>query len=75
MPLDLRTQKLAKLLVNYSVFVKPGENVIISGSTEAEDLLLAIYKEVILAGGHPVFRISPKHTNHFFYKYAKKHQI
>jgi aminopeptidase len=75
MSIDLRTQKLAKLLVTYSVFVKPNENVIISGSTESEDLLLAIYKEVILAGGHPVFRISPKGINYFFYKYAKKHQI
>lgn len=75
MPTDLRTQKLAKLLVNYSVFVKPNENVIIAGSTECEDLLLAIYKEVILAGGHPIFRMSPKGTNYFFYKHAKKHQI
>jgi aminopeptidase len=75
MPIDLRTQKLAKILVNYSVFVKPGENVIISGSTEAEDLLLAVYKEVLLAGGHPIFKISPKNTDYFFYKYAKPHQI
>jgi aminopeptidase len=75
MPIDLRTQKLAKLLVNYSVFVKPNENVIISGSTESEDLLLAIYKEVLLAGGHPIFRISPKNTSYFFYKHAKSHQI
>jgi aminopeptidase len=75
MPTDLRTQKLAKLLVKYSVFVKPNENIIISGSTESEELLLAIYKEVILAGGHPIFRISPKGTNYFFYKYAKSHQI
>ena len=35
MPIDLRTQALAKLLVKYSVFVKPNENVIISGSTES----------------------------------------
>lgn len=75
MAVDLRTQKLAKVLVKYSVFVKPNENVIISGSTEAEDLLVAIYKEVILAGGHPVLKISPKGLNYFFYKYAKKHQI
>ncbi len=72
---DLRTQKLAKVLVNYSVFVKPNENVIISGSTEAEDLLVAIYKEVILAGGHPILKISPKGLNYFFYTHAKKHQI
>jgi aminopeptidase len=75
MPLDLRTQKLAKLLVKYSVFVKPNENVIISGSSEAEDLIAAIYKEVVLAGGHPILRFSPKGLNYFFYKNAKKHQI
>jgi len=75
MPIDFRTQKLAKLLVNYSVFVKPNENVILSGSTEAEPLLLAIYKEIILAGAHPVSKIGLKETAPFFYKYAKPHQI
>ena len=29
MPLDLRTRKLAQLAVRYSVFVKPGEKVIV----------------------------------------------
>jgi aminopeptidase len=72
---DPRIQKLAKLLVNYSVFVKPNENVIISGSSEAEELVAAVYKEVILAGAHPVLRFSPKGLNYFFYKYAQKHQI
>ncbi|HRZ85506.1 MAG TPA: aminopeptidase [Candidatus Paceibacterota bacterium] len=72
---DLRTQKLAKLIVNYSVFVKPGENVIISGGTEAEDFISALYKEVILAGGHPILKINIKGITPFFYKYAKKHQI
>lgn len=75
MPIDPRTQKLAKLLVKYSVFVKPHENVIISGSTEAEPLLLALYKEVILAGAHPVMKIGLKEVSPFFYKHAKPHQI
>jgi aminopeptidase len=75
MSIDLRTQKLARLLVRYSVFVKPNENVILAGSTESEELLLALYKEVLLAGGHPIFRISPQGVNYFFYKHAKKHQI
>jgi aminopeptidase len=75
MPIDLRTQKLAKLLVKYSVFVKPHENIIISGNTEAEPFLLAIYKEVILAGAHPVLKIGLKESTPFFYKYAKPHQI
>jgi len=75
MPIDLRTQKLAKLIVKYSVFVKPNENVIISGSSEAEDFIIALYKEVILAGAHPIIRMSPRNLSPFFYKYAKKHQI
>jgi len=75
MPIDLRCQKLAKLLVNYSVKVKRGENVILSGDTEAQDLLIALYKEVILVGAHPILRISLPNLNPFFYKYAQKHQI
>lgn len=75
MPIDLRTQNLAKLIVKYSVFVKPHENVVISGSTEAQEFIQALYKEVILAGGHPILRISIPGLNDFYYKHAKKHQI
>jgi aminopeptidase len=75
MPLDLRTRKLAKLAVNYSVFVKPGENVIISGGVEAIPFLTELYKEIILRGAHPIPRISLPGVSDFFYKYAKKHQI
>lgn len=75
MPIDLRTQKLAKLLVDYSVFVKPNENVIISGSSESEEFIKAIYKEVILKGAHPILRMTPQGISPFFYNHAQKHQI
>ena len=75
MPIDSRTQKLAKVLVNHSVFVKPNENVIISGNEEARDLLIALYKEVILKGAHPIMRVKLSGTSPFFYKYANKNQI
>ena len=75
MSIDLRTQRLAKLVVNYSVFVKPNENVVISGSIEAEEFIVALYKEVLLAGGHPILRVNLPGLNPFFYKHAKKHQI
>lgn len=75
MLIDLRIQKLAKLLVKYSVFVKSGENVILSGTTEVEPLLQAVYKELILAGAHPQLRISPKDLDYFFFKHAKPSQI
>ena len=70
MPTDLRTQKLAKLIVTHSVNVKKGENVIISGSTESQDFISALYKEVIFKGGHPILRVSIPGLAPFYYKYA-----
>lgn len=46
--------KWAKALVGYSVEVKPGQVVAITGQTAAEDLLVACAKEVIDRGAHPV---------------------
>lgn len=73
--LDIRTQKLAKLVVNYSVFVKENENVVISGSAEAQDFIIALYKEVLLKGAHPILKVTFPGLSPFFYKYAKEHQI
>ncbi|MDP3027749.1 MAG: aminopeptidase [Nanoarchaeota archaeon] len=75
MPIDLRTRQLAKLIVDYSLRVKKGENVIISGSTEAREFIAALYKEVILKGAHPILRVRIPGLNNFFYKYANKEQI
>jgi len=75
MPVDLRTRKLAQLAVRYSVFVKPGEKVIISGGTEAIPFLVELYKEIILQKAHPIIRINLPGISDFFYKYATKEQI
>jgi aminopeptidase len=75
MPTDLRTQKLAKLIVNYSVNVKKGEKVIISGGTEAEDFLRAIYKEVILKGAHPIMRVGISGLTPFFLQARKQRAV
>jgi aminopeptidase len=75
MPLDLRTRKLAKIVVNYSVFVKPGEKVILSGGSEAIPFLVELYKEVILQKAHPIVKVGLPDVSDFFYKYATKEQI
>ncbi len=75
MPVDLRTRKLAQLAVRYSVFVKPGEKVIISGGTEAIPFLIELYKEIILQKAHPIVKIGLPNVSDFFYKYATKAQI
>jgi aminopeptidase len=75
MPVDLRTRKLAQLAVRYSVFVKPGEKVIISGGVEAIPFLTELYKEIILQKAHPIVRINLPDVSDFFYKHATKEQI
>ncbi len=75
MATDLRTRKLAKLLVDYSLKVKKGENVVISGGTEAQDFIAALYKEIILKGAHPILRVDIPGLTSFFYKHATKEQI
>ncbi|MGC4106246.1 MAG: aminopeptidase [Thermomicrobiales bacterium] len=51
---DPRLEKWAKALVNYSVEVKPGQPVGITGGVAAAPLLREIYREVLVAGGYPV---------------------
>jgi len=73
--MDPRTRELAKLVVNYALNVKSGQNVMISGSTEAEPFIAELYKEVILKGAHPHLKVSIPGLAPFFFKHAKKHQI
>lgn len=51
---DPRFETWAKVLVNYSVAVKPGQTVAIIGGAAAEPLFRAVYAQVVLAGGYPV---------------------
>jgi len=67
---DQRIQRLARLLIGYSVPVKPGDNVSIDGTTLAAPLLRAMYRETLLAGGYPYPRISLPDQEEMFLKTA-----
>lgn len=75
MAIDPRTTKLAKSVVNYFLKVKHDQNVVISGSTEAQDFIRALYREVLIAGAHPILRVSIPGLDTMFYKYAKDHHL
>lgn len=51
--MDPRINKLAQVLVDYSVNVQPGEWVLIDGHTTAEPVLKEIYRRVLQRGGYP----------------------
>ena len=56
---DVRLEKLADVLVNYSVGVKKDQLVRISGPPVSQPLIVELYRKVIAAGGHPSVRMVP----------------
>jgi aminopeptidase len=70
------SQKLAKLIVNYSVNVQPGDKVLINTATNAEDLTKEIYREVLIAGGNIVrINYSFNGQEELFFKYSSDDQL
>ncbi len=72
---DPRTRELAKVLVRYSLKVKKGESVKISGNDLAKPLLLACYEEVLSAGGHPLLEVTFDEAGEIFYRRAREYQL
>lgn len=61
--MDPRVEKLAHVVVDYSLRVRPGQLVRIRGNSVALPLMVAGYREVLRAGGHPFIRgVVPRAT-------------
>jgi len=73
--MDPRIQKLAELLVGYSVAVKKGDRVCIGGDSAAEPLIKAVYAEVLKAGANPFLAVRPSGIEELFYKHASDSQL
>ena len=54
---DPRVTKLADLIVNYSLELKPGQIVRIDGGTVAALFVQELYREALLAGANPRTRV------------------
>ena len=72
---DPRLEKLADVLVNYSVGVTKGQVVRISGPPVAQPLIVEIYRKTIAAGGHPLVRMAPEELQEIFLKTATDEQL
>jgi aminopeptidase len=72
---DPRVLKLAKVLVNYSVEIKPGQQLQISANPLAYDLTLAIYEEAVKAGAHLFLEQPLEEASELFYKFASDEQL
>jgi aminopeptidase len=50
---DPRIEKFAKVLVEHSARVVPGDRILIEGTTAAEPLIRELYIQILQKGGHP----------------------
>ncbi len=73
--MDPRIERLAKVLVNYSIKVKKGDLFKIIGEAEALPLIKAAYKEAIKAGANPYVQLNIPENEEFFMKNAVDNQL
>ncbi len=66
-------EKLAKLIAEYCVGIRKGDEVSIAAGIEALPLVRSMYREVVARGGYPVMTILRDEVlDEIFYKYAEK---
>ncbi len=72
---DLRVEKMARILVDYSTAVKPGDRVMIEATTAAEPLVRAVYRRVLERGGNPHILMSLPDQEEIFFQAAGNDQL
>ena len=70
-----RFEKLAKLVVEYSLNVKKGQRIWIKGPPITKELIQALYVEIIKAGAHPWFIVKLEGIHEIFLKHASEEQL
>ena len=72
---DPRVEKLAKVLVHYSLRIRPGDLFRISGAALAAPLIRAVYREALAAGAHPFVRVTVDGLEEIYLKTASDEQL
>ena len=72
---DPSVDKLAKVLVEYSVGLQPGDLVRISGDAVALPMLEAVYEQALCAGAQPYVKLTDSSFEDLFYQVATRQQL
>ncbi len=72
---DPRIEKLAKVLINYSLRLKKGDWLVIFGPYIAEELIKACAVEAFKVGANVSLRLSIPDLTYLFFRYATRAQI
>ncbi|MYD93438.1 MAG: aminopeptidase [Chloroflexi bacterium] len=72
---DPRVEALADILVQHSTEVGPGDLVVIDGTANAQPLLMACYRRVLAAGGHPRLNVGFEEAQEVYLSEANDDQL
>jgi len=72
---DPRLQKLAQLLINYSLEIRPGDKLRITSAPAAAPLLREVYREALRAGAYPTVRIEMEELTELSLRVASPDQL
>jgi len=72
---DQRVYNFARILVDYSANIQPGDRVLLEATTEAIPLVEALYELILQRGGHPYPSLELPEKWEIFFKYANKEQL
>ena len=72
---QLQLDNWAEVLVSHSTQIQPGHIVRINSHPTAEPLLEAVYRKVLLAGGHPLVNCRPEFLTETLYELASEDQL
>jgi aminopeptidase len=72
---DIRIEKLAKILVDHSTRIQPGDRVAIEATTAAAPLVSAVYQRILERGGQPHLLLDLPEQDEIFFKHANDQQL
>jgi aminopeptidase len=73
--IDPRVTRMADVLINYSLEIRPGDKLIIYGTPAGAPLVREAYRAALQAGAHPVVRIALPGLDEIMYAEASDEQL
>lgn len=73
--MDPRTEKMAGVLINYCLAVKPGDWVTIQSPIAGDVMVEACYEAVLTAGGNPTVNMSTDAMQEAYFRLANSEQL
>lgn len=73
--IDKRIEKLAKILVDYSIKVRKNDVIMIYCTAEAQPLVMEVYKRILKKGALPRLSVTLPGQDYNFFKYSSEGQL